>query len=121
MPKPDRKPDPDVEPDYDVADADYDEADQDREHEIADPDYDLDADPDYDDTVQADYDPGTDPDYDEAPQLEPVAAAPVPVQMVVAASDFAFDLGRPVVPLTQQQAHPVVWRGLLKERHPVLA
>jgi hypothetical protein len=118
MPKPEPKPDPTIEPDYEVADADYDEVDQDREHELADPDYEPAADPDYDDTVQAEYDPGADPDYDEAPQLELVAAAPVPVRLVMAASDFAFALGRPVVPLTQQQAHPVVWRGLLKERHP---
>lgn len=44
MAKPDRKPDPDTEPDYDVAD------------------------PDYDDTTQASYDEGGDPDYDEGAQ-----------------------------------------------------
>ena len=118
MPKPDRKPDPDFEPDYNTPDADYDEAGQDREHEVADPDYELDTDPDYDDTVQAEYEPDADPDYDEAPQLELVSATPTPVRMAVASTDFAFELGRPVVPLTQQAAHPVVWRGLLKERHP---
>ena len=69
------------------------------------------------DTVQAEYEPGADPDYDEAPQLELVAAAPAPVRLVVAPSDFAFELGLPVVPVTQQQAHPIMWRGLLKERH----
>jgi hypothetical protein len=118
MPKPDRKPDPDFEPEYDVADVDYEETGQDREHEIADPDYELEADPDYEEGPQADYELDADPDYDEAPQLELVAPTPAPVRMVVAASDFAFELGRPVVPVTQQQAHPVVWRGLLKERHP---
>ncbi|MDO7888253.1 hypothetical protein [Hymenobacter cheonanensis] len=44
MAKPDRKPDPDFEPEYDVAD------------------------PDYDDTSQASYSEGADPDYDEASQ-----------------------------------------------------
>ncbi len=33
-------------------------------------------------------------------------------------STFAYALGRLVQPATQQQAHPVVWRGQLKERHP---
>jgi hypothetical protein len=116
MPKPDRKPDPDFEPDYDTPDADYDEAGQEREHEVADPDYELGADPDYDEEPQAEYELGADPDYDEIPQMETVASAPV--RMVVAAPDYAFEVGRPVVPTTQQQAHPVVWRGLLKERHP---
>ncbi|MDO7883887.1 hypothetical protein [Hymenobacter cheonanensis] len=118
MPKPDRKPDPDFEPDYDTPDADYDELGQDREHEVADPDYELAADPDYEEGAQADYEPGADPDYDEAPQLELVAATPAPGHLVRATSGFAFELGRPVVPATQQQAHPIVWRGLLKERHP---
>jgi hypothetical protein len=44
MAKPDRKPEPDFEPEYDVAD------------------------PDYDDTTQASYDDGSDPDYDESSQ-----------------------------------------------------
>lgn len=35
-----------------------------------------------------------------------------------AAATFAYALGRLVQPATQQQAHPVVWRGQLKERHP---
>ena len=118
MPKPDRKPDPDFEPDYDTPDAEPDESTPDSEHEVADPDYEPEADPDYDEAPQAEYEPGADPDYDEAPQLEVVAAAPAPVRMEVAASDYAFELGRPVVPATQQQAHPIVWRGLLKERHP---
>jgi hypothetical protein len=44
MAKPDRKPDPDFEPEYDVADLDY------------------------DDTTQVSYDDGGDPDYDEGSQ-----------------------------------------------------
>ena len=44
MAKPDRKSDSDFEPDYDVADADY------------------------DDTTQASYDEGADPDYGDARQ-----------------------------------------------------
>ncbi len=118
MPKPDRKPEPDFEPNYDAPDADYDEAGQDREHEVADPDYEEGADPDYEEEPQAEYELGADPDYEEAPQVEPVVAAPTPARMVIAASDFAFELGLPVVPATQQQAHPIVWRGLLRERHP---
>ncbi len=46
MAKPDRKPDPDFEPDYDTAD------------------------PDYDDTTQSSYEEGADPDYDESRQVE---------------------------------------------------
>ena len=34
------------------------------------------------------------------------------------ASGFAYELGHLVLPATQQQAHPVLWRGQLKERHP---
>lgn len=118
MPKPDRKPDPDFEPDYDTPDADYDEAGQDWEHEVADPDYDEGADPDYGEEPQAEYELGGDPDYEEASQMELVAPTPAPVRIVAAASDYAFELGRPVVPASQQQAHPIVWRGLLRERHP---
>jgi len=118
MPKPDRKPDPDFEPDYNIADIDYDEADQNREYEITDPDYGESADPAYDEEPQAEYELGGDPDYEDVPQVELVAAAPAPVRMVVSASDYAFELGRPVVPASQQQAHPIVWRGLLRERHP---
>lgn len=44
MAKPERKPDPDFEPDYDTAD------------------------PDYDDTTQASFEQGADPDYDEGSQ-----------------------------------------------------
>lgn len=107
-------------------DAEYDEISQqeyevvaDAEYELdGDPDYDQGADPDYDDTVQADYEPGTDPDYEEPAQVELVAPNPAPERMVASTSDFAYELGRPVVPATQQEPHPIVWRGLLKERHP---
>lgn len=44
MAKPERKPDPDIEPNYDVADIDY------------------------DDTVQVSFDEAADPDYDEGSQ-----------------------------------------------------
>lgn len=56
---------------------------------------------------------------------QPTAAAPAeaaedaavarPLRSAVA---YAYDLGRLVLPATQQQAHPIVWRGQLKERHP---
>lgn len=117
MPKPDRKPDPDFEPDYDVADAEPTESMQADEPEIADPDYELAADPDYDDTVQAEYEPGADPEYEEVAPDEAATTPPVPMAATPNEA-FAFALGRPVVPASQQQAHAVVWRGLLKERHP---
>jgi hypothetical protein len=85
---------------------------------VSGPDYDAGDDPEYDDTVQADYELGADLDYEEPTQVE-LTVAPTPVHVAAAAStDFAFALGHPVVPVTQQQAHLVVWRGLLKERHP---
>lgn len=121
MPKPDRKPDPDFEPEYNTADAEYDDAVQVDFEAGADVEYDEGADPDYDDTGQAAFEVEVvDPDYEDVPvmavaenEAEPELAAPLP-----AASEFAFELGRPVLPLTQQQPHPVVWRGHLKERHP---
>ncbi len=113
------KPTPDFEPDYDAPDADYDEAGQDREHEVADPEYEEGADPEYGEEPQAEYELSADPDYEEAPQVELLPATPVPLRRIGADSGFAFELGRPVVPATQQQAHPIVWRGLLKERHPM--
>jgi hypothetical protein len=56
----------------------------------------------------------------EAPAAQPTAAvAPAPAVSPPQASDgFTFALGSLVLPLTQEQAHPVVWRGHLKERHP---
>lgn len=113
------KPDPDFEPDYDMADMEYDEGGQDREHEVVDLDYELGADPDYEEEPQADYEPGADPDYDEAPQLELVAPTPAPVHLVAEASAFAFEIGRPVLPPSQPQPQLIVWRGHLKEPHPV--
>lgn len=61
MAKPDRKPDPDFEPDYDFADTDYEVESQDGGEEGADPDYDEGAQPDYD----TDF---ADPDAPEASQ-----------------------------------------------------
>jgi len=119
MPKPDRKPDPDFEPDYDTPDAEPDESTPDSEHEVADPDYEPAADPDYDDAVQAEYEPGADPDYEEGAQVAvELVTAPTPGRLVVATSDFAFELGRQVVPAGREQPQRVVWRGLLKEPHP---
>ena len=119
MPKPDRKPDPDIEPEYDVADVEHEDVTQASYDEIADPDYEAGPDPEYDDTVQADYELVADPDYEE---VVVAASEEVPVVAVVTAAaveiGFAFELGRPVLPLTQQQPHPIVWRGHLKERHP---
>jgi hypothetical protein len=34
------------------------------------------------------------------------------------ATAYAYNLGGLVQPTTQQQAHPIGWRGQLKERHP---
>jgi len=34
------------------------------------------------------------------------------------ATTYAYDVGLLVQPATQTQAHPIVWRGQLKERHP---
>lgn len=119
MPKPDRKPDPDFEPEYDVADVEPQEALQANYEEVADPDYEAGADPEYDDTPQADYEPVADPDYDEvlAEHVE-TEIVEVAVATPVAAAGFAFELGWAVLPLTQAQPHPVLWRGHLKERHP---
>jgi hypothetical protein len=42
-----------------------------------------------------------------------------PTAPSIQASDgFTFALGSLALPLTQQNPHPVVWRGYLKERHP---
>ena len=104
-----------------MADPDYDQP--------ADPDYDLGADPDYDDFAQAaydepgqvDYDQPADPDYGDEVAPAPAAAAVVPPLPApqLAGVGFTYALGRAVRPATQQQAHPVVWQGYLKERHPV--
>jgi hypothetical protein len=52
----------------------------------------------------------------EAPATQPTAAA-APAALQVS-DGFTFALGSLVLPLTQEQPHPVVWRGHLKERHP---
>ncbi len=103
--------------DYEVIDAEPGLTELARLEEVVDPDYEMAADPDYDDTVQADYEPTADPDYDE-PAAEPEATPEIMAVMVASAAGFAFELGRAVLPRTQAQAHPVVWRGHLKERHP---
>ncbi len=103
--------------DYAITDAEPELADSARLEEIVDPDYEVGADPDYDDTVQADYEPAADPDYDE-PVAEPEATPEIISVMAASAAGFAFEVGRTVLPRTQAQAHPVVWRGHLKERHP---
>jgi hypothetical protein len=54
------------------------------------------------------------PGYPAPAELLVVAEPTLPL----AATTYAYDLGRLVQPTTQQQAHPVVWRGQLKERHP---
>lgn len=109
------------------ADVDYDESppaddyvDAQAEYEeVADPDYDEAAHPDYDEAAQPEYEVTADPEYeaaviDEEPERAAVDAAPV----VESRTGFAYELGRAVLPLTQQQAYPVLWRGQLKERHP---
>lgn len=106
------------------AGVDYDDAPQTDYEMGGDPDYDDVADPDYDEAPQADYELGADPDYDDevvdaevgevtaAAESAPAVVPPAP------AARFAYELGRAVLPATQQQAHPVLWRGQLKERHP---
>ena len=118
MPKPDRQPAPDFEPDYDTADAEFEEAPPASYDEGADVEYEVLADPDYDDTVQADYPLEiADPEYDEVAEVKEPAELP-PVMALATGSAFAFEIGRAMLPLTQQQPHPVVWRGHLRERHP---
>lgn len=118
MPKPERKPTPDVEPEYDMADVEHEDNPQASYEEVTDPEYDISADPDYDDSIQADYVVDVaDPDYDEA--VEVLAfTEPEPPVAITLETTFAFEVGRAVLPLTQQQPHLVVWRGHLKERHP---
>jgi hypothetical protein len=50
-----------------------------------------------------------------------LAAEPLAEMRVVrrsTATTYAYDVGLLVQPATQTQAHPIVWRGQLKERHP---
>ncbi|MGI4862595.1 MAG: hypothetical protein ACRYFZ_01640 [Janthinobacterium lividum] len=120
MPKPDRKPDPDFEPDYDMPDAEYEETPL-AEYDVgADVEYDIGADPDYDeDTQLVEESEVADPDYDEAVVDVVPVVKPEPVVFALSAVGFAFELGRAVLPLTQQEPHAVVWRGHLREPHPV--
>jgi hypothetical protein len=118
MPKPDRKPAPDLEPDYDIADAEFDDALPVSYEESIDSDYEIPADPDYDDGADAEYAlEVVDPEYDEIPEASEVAEPTPPVAGAPELA-FAFEVGRAVLPVTQQQPYPVVWRGHLKERHP---
>ena len=43
---------------------------------------------------------------------------PTPATTLQASNGFTFALGSLALLLTQEQPHPVVWRGHLKERHP---
>jgi hypothetical protein len=61
--------------------------------------------------------------HEEACHLPGTAPAPAPpaamsVLRPAAATTYAYDVGSLVQPATQTQAHPIVWRGQLKERHP---
>jgi hypothetical protein len=119
MPKPDRKLLPDSEPEYDIADLEHEDLAQASYDEVIDPDYAAEADPDYDEPSQeADYEL-SDPDYDEV-VVEQVEEVVMTAKASARAGEagFAFELGRTVLPLTQVQPHPVVWRGHLKERNP---
>jgi hypothetical protein len=118
MPKPEHKPIPDVEHEYDVADVEHEDNMQASYEEVVDPEYDISADPDCEDSVQAEYVVDVaDPDYDEAVEV-PAFTEPAPLVAITFEADFAFEVGRAVLPLTQEQPHLVVWRGHLKERHP---
>ncbi|GAB3839940.1 hypothetical protein [Hymenobacter jeollabukensis] len=50
----------------------------------------------------------------------PAEAAPAAGRVIMRASaaTYAYDLGQPVQPETQNRAYAVIWRGQLKERHP---
>lgn len=110
------------------ADVEYDELPAAEFDEGADPEYEVEADPDYDEPPQAEFDEAAQPDYevavadpsyDEVPVGATVEQMAEPELVVTPAAGFAFELGRLALPLTQQQPHEVVWRGHLKERHPV--
>jgi hypothetical protein len=122
MPKSDRKPDPDFEPNYDLPDAEFEEASSVEYEEIADAEYEEPADPDYEEGTQlTDEAEVADPDYDEVMVVADVSeklAEPELVVLVPSVAGFAFELGRAVLPITQARSHPVIWRGHLKERHP---
>lgn len=48
----------------------------------------------------------------------PEAAPAGGVFMRASAATFAYDIGQPVQPETQNRAYAIIWRGQLKERHP---
>jgi len=56
----------------------------------------------------------------QLPTAAPAAEAPAETGALrrSAATTYAYDVGLLVQPTTQTQAHPIVWRGQLKERHP---
>jgi hypothetical protein len=121
MSKPDRKPAPDIEPEYDVADVEHEDTTQLSYNEVVDPEYDTSADPEYDDTGHVEYVAEVvDPECGEVAELPGLAEPEQPELPVALAPEttFAFEVGLAVMPLTQQQPSPVVWRGHLKERHP---
>jgi len=105
------------------ADPEYDDVPPAGEDELADPDYELGADPDYDEQAQGSYEEPADPGYDD--EVVDAATEEVreelpsrPTGVLAGLGAFTYELGRAVLPCTQQQAHAVVWRGYLKERHP---
>lgn len=117
MPNPARQPAPDLEPDYDAADVEFDEVPSASYEESIDVEYETPADPDCDDSAHAEYELEiVDPDYDEVAEGKEVAE--LPLRLVAAEPVFAYEVGRAVLPLSQQQPCAIVWRGHLKERHP---
>jgi hypothetical protein len=106
------------------ADIEYEDLPQAEPEQVTDSEYELGADPDYDESVQAEYEQAADPDYGDevvTQALEPAqeeVEATAPFVVTQPAEGFTYELGRAVLPVTQAQPHPVVWRGYLKERHP---
>lgn len=102
------------------ADVEYEEASLADVDEVVDVEYELTADSEYDDSVQVDFEELADPDYGDEVVVEfqedVMPALPAAASQLV--EGFSYELGRTVLPVTQAQAHPVVWRGYLKERHP---
>ncbi|NML65929.1 hypothetical protein HHL22_12000 [Hymenobacter sp. RP-2-7] len=101
-------------------DPDYNEAAPAGFDDVIDCEYEVPADPDYDDAGQPTYDEPApaDPDYGDEPAVSWTDEAPGSPPPPAPAAGFTYALGQAVRPLTQQQAHPVVWQGYLKERHP---
>ncbi|RZJ90612.1 MAG: hypothetical protein EOO60_08775 [Hymenobacter sp.] len=90
------------------------------EHDaVADVEYEAPTNPDYDEVAQLVQEVEVaNPDYDEVPLVNAVPERAEPVVLASPVADFAFELGRDVLPVTQAQSRMVVWRGVLKERHP---